>query len=115
MSITFDWTTMTGSAYNKQTIATTSPTTLLTDQQTKGSYRGVVLFVHSTAVAGTLKVNFIDRDNNKRELQSTSVASGTLSAIDFDFPLPRYEVTWTSDASTSSVVDVEVFPYGAGK
>ena len=115
MAITFDWTSKRGSAYNKQTIATTDETTLLTDQQTKGAYRGVVLFVYSTAVAGTLKVNFIDRDNNKRELQSTSVSSATLSAIDFDFPVPRYEITWTSGASTSSVVDIEVFPYGAGR
>jgi|TARA_A100001391_G_scaffold70347_1_gene44926 hypothetical protein len=115
MAITFDWTSKTGSAYNKQTIATTVPQTLLTDQQIKGTYRGVVLFVFSTGVAGTLTVNFIDRDNNKRALQATSVASGTLSAIDFDFPLPRYEITWTSDSGTSSDVSVEVFPYGAGR
>ena len=115
MAITFDWTSKTGSAYKKQTIATTDPTVLLTDQQIKGAYRGVVLFVYSTGVAGDITVNFIDRDNNKRLLQTTAVASGVLSAIDFDFPIPRYEISWTSGAATSSDVSVEVFPYGAGK
>ena len=116
MAITMSWPSKLG-VYNKQTIATTDPTVLLTDQQIHGAYRGVVMFVYSSAVTGTLTVNFIDRDNTKRVLQTTSIPSGgsEITAIDFDFPVPRYEITWTAASGTSSDVSVEVFPYGSAR
>lgn len=115
MAINFDWPTAKGS-YNKQTIATEDPTTLLDDQQNSGLTRGCVLFVYSSGVSGTLDVYFIDRDNADLKIGSgTAVASGALTVIDFDYHLPRYKVVWTSDATTSSAVQVEVFAYGANK
>ena len=114
MTINFDWTSATG-VYNKQSLTDNTETTLLDDQQAKGLMRGCVMFAHSTAEAGTLKVYFIDRDNNDRLLQSTPVGADSLTAVDFDFHLPRYKITWTSTASAATTVFVEVFPYGARK
>ena len=113
MAITYDWTAEMG-IYNKQTIASTSPTTLLDDKQNKGLTRGCVMFVYSSGVAGTLDVYFIDRDNADLKVGGgTPVASGALTIIDFDYHLPRYKVVWTSDSGTSSDVQIEVFAYGA--
>ena len=115
MAITFDWTSEMG-IYNKQTIATTDKTTLLDDKQNKGLTRGCVMFVHSSSVAGTLYVYFIDRDNTELQIGSgTAVASNSLTVVDFDYHLPRYKVVWASTGVTSSVVQVEVFSYGARK
>ena len=100
MAITFNWTAAVG-AYKKSTIATTVEQTLLDDQQTKGSQRGCDMFVYSSAVAGTLKVYFIDRDNVDRLIQSTPVASDSLTVIDFDYHLPRFKAAWKSDSGTS--------------
>lgn len=112
MAINFDWTTPKG-AYNKSALTDDTEATLLDDQQAKGLMRGCVMFVHSTAQAGTLKVYFIDRDDTDRLLQSTPVGSDSLTAVDFDFHLPRYKITWTTTASAATTVFVEVFQYGA--
>ena len=112
MAITYDWTAETG-AYSKQALTDDDEYTFLDDQQAKNMTRGCVMFVHSTAEAGTLKVYFIDRDDTDRLLQSTPVGSDSLTAVDFDFHLPRYKITWTTTASAATTVFVEVFQYGA--
>ncbi len=115
MAINFDWPTAKG-PYSKQDLVNNTETTFLDDQEARGLTRGCVIYVHSTAEAGTLKVYFIDRDDTDRLLQSTPVGSDSLTAVDFDFHLPRYKVTWTTTAAASATtVFVEVFQYGANK
>ena len=114
MALNFDWPTAKG-AYNKQSLTADTETTLLDDQQSRGLTRGCVIYAHSTAQAGTLNVYFIDRDDTDRLLQATSVGADTLTAIDFDFHLPRYKITWKTTASAATTVFAEVFPYGANK
>ena len=113
MAITFGWETEKG-AYSKQDLVNDNETDFLDDMQCRNVCRGLVLYVYSTAEAGTLKVYFIDRDDTDLELQATPVGAGALTAIDFDFHVPRYKVTWTTTAAASATtVSVEAFPYGA--
>ena len=115
MAINFDWTSEKG-AYSKQSLVNDTETTFLDDQQSKNMTRGVVGYVNSTLEAGTVKIYFIDRDNNDCLLQTTPVGVASCTAIDFDFHLPRYKITWTTTAAASATeVWMEVFPYGALK
>jgi len=114
MAITFNWTAEQG-AYSKQALTDNTETTFLDDQQAKNMTRGCVMFVHSTAEAGSVKIYFIDRDDTDRLLQTTPVGADSCTAIDFDFHLPRYKITWTTTASAATTVFVEAFPYGALK
>jgi len=113
MAITFGWETEKG-AYEKKDLVNNTETIFLDDMQCRNVCRGIVFYVHSTDEDGTIKVYFIDRDDTDRELQSTPVSSGSCTAIDFDFHVPRYKVTWTTTAAASTTtVFVEAFPYGA--
>ena len=115
MAITFNWTSETG-AYKKLDLTDDTETTFLDDQQSKNMTRGTVMFVNSTLEAGNVKIYFIDRDNNDCLLQTTPVGVASCTAIDFDFHLPRYKITWkTTAAASATEVWMEVFPYGALK
>ena len=114
MTITFDYTAAMGQ-YDKSTISTDAETTLLDDQQYVGNQRGAVIYFHSTK-AGTMKIYFIDRDNNDVQLQSAAISASQLAVIDFDYHVPRYKITYThTDAGQTSTTWCEVFAYGASR
>lgn len=96
----------------KATLTTTAEQTCFTLYSATGARRGATTFVRSTG-AGTLKFYYGFHDGVYSLLQSHSIAaSGTAgTAIDFDLICPDIKVTWTSDATSSAVVAVDVFPY----
>jgi len=114
MTITFDFTAATGN-YKSLTISSDAETTLLDDAQIVGMQRGAVIYFHSTK-AGTMKIYFIDRENNDVQLQSAAISASQLAVIDFDYHVPRYKITYThTDAGQTSTTWCEVFAYGASR
>jgi len=114
MAITFNFTAAMG-AYKEATIADTTETTMLDDQQVVGNQRGLAGYVYSDK-AGTIKIYFIDRNNADIQLQSKAVVASQLTVLDFDYHLPRYKATFTrDDAVGDATVWVEFFSYGASR
>ena len=101
-------------AYKSETIAdgVSTETTMLDDLQVFKPRRGSIVYCGSDK-AGTLRVYFIDRDNTDWLIDSTSVAANTLAALDFDYHVPRYKITFQrTDTSGANDVWVEGFDYG---
>ena len=99
--------------YKSETIAdgVSTEQTFLDDQQNIAVKRGIIVYCGSDK-AGTLRVYLIDRDNNNWLIDSTSVTANVLAALDFDYHVPRYKVTFQrTDTSGANAIWVESFDY----
>ena len=96
----------------KATLTTTAEQTCFTVYSATGARRGATTFVRSTG-AGTLKFYYGFHDGVYSLLQTHTIAASATecTAIDFDLICPDIKCTWTSDATASAVVAVDVFPY----
>jgi len=98
----------------KTTEVTTSSTAeveLLSLESTSHSKRGVVAYLHSASVAGTMSLFYADQDDTDRLLKTAAVAANDLTVISVDFRLPKAVLKFTPSASTSSVVHAEIIGY----
>tara|TARA_Y100001938_G_C8064502_1_gene419377 strand:+ start:862 stop:1188 length:327 start_codon:yes stop_codon:yes gene_type:complete len=101
--------------YSKATIDGAGETTVLSVDKWKAetARRGTTFFCRAS-LAGTLRIKFIDRDgvsDSGNELRSETLTADTLTAVDFDLPVPRYLVTFQRSGSDTGTCAVEVFDY----
>ena len=90
------------------TTSSTAEVELLTLESTSHSKRGVVAFLHSASVAGTMSFYYKDATDTIRLLKTAAVTANDLTVINVDFRVPSAVLKFTPSASTSSVVNAEI-------
>jgi hypothetical protein len=93
------------------TTSSTAEVELLSLESTSHSKRGIVAYLHSASVAGTMSLFYKDATNTDRLLKTAAVAANDLTVINVDFRLPSAVLKFTPSASTSSVVNAEIIGF----
>ena len=94
-----------------ETLTSGAEQTILTLKTSSGSKRGAVFYLSSASISGTAKVYYVRPDGVEELLQEQVIASGGVTALDFDFPIPEAVLKFTPVSSTSTVVKAEGFTY----